>query len=248
MSRQPIPKAMRFRVLSRDGYKCRYCGASAPDVVLHLDHVLAVAKGGRNTDDNLVTACLPCNIGKGVTDATPPVFEIVGNPSGKRPRPRVEFFWSRNYDLEGAPVDDARCIEFPEHSEETHPWEWSEFNSYWAGRKRKWNYSTHGASTMGFSPYEAAMYATEILSMPWSGHKPYFGFCDDLTEQAMNGHLPQYVAPQVMRALHREVITERCGKMTWADEELADYLALQAQTAFGQFIASEHLPWGGRCW
>lgn len=248
MSRQPIPKSMRFRVLSRDGYKCRYCGASPPDVVLHLDHVMAVANGGQNTDDNLVTACLPCNIGKGISDATPPTFEIVGNSAGIKPPPRIEFFWSRDYDRQGGPVDDARCIEYPGHSEETHPWEWEEFNRYWAGRRRKWDYSTHGASTKGFSPYEAAMYSVEILSMPWASHQAYFGFCDDLVEQAIYGRLPQYIAPHVMRALHREVITERCGRMTWAHEELSDYLAAQAQIAFSAFIAREHNSYGGRRW
>lgn len=246
MSRRPIPKSMRFRVLRRDGFKCRYCGAMPPDVVLHLDHVMPVANGGMNSDDNLVTACLPCNIGKGVMSADLPVYEIVGGAELVRPRPRVEFFWSSNYDVRPAPVDDARCIEFPEHPEETHPWEWQEFNRYWYSRKRKWQYSTHGASTSGFSPYEAAMYAAEIMAMPWSSHAAYFNFADDLIEQAGAGRLPQYIAPNVLRGLHPELVTFRCGRMKPDHEDLADYLAKQAVAVFQPFLDREHVPWRRR--
>jgi hypothetical protein len=55
---------LRFKVLSRDNYTCRYCGAKAPDVKLHVDHVIPKALGGRDRLDNLVTACEACNLGK----------------------------------------------------------------------------------------------------------------------------------------------------------------------------------------
>lgn len=55
---------LRFAVLTRDNYTCRYCGAKAPDVKLHVDHAQPKAKGGRDTLDNLVTACQACNLGK----------------------------------------------------------------------------------------------------------------------------------------------------------------------------------------
>lgn len=54
----------RFLVLRRDGFRCRYCGRPAPDVVLHVDHVIARANGGGDDDANLVTACRECNLGK----------------------------------------------------------------------------------------------------------------------------------------------------------------------------------------
>lgn len=59
-----ISKALRFEILTRDGYKCRYCGASAQETTLHIDHVLPRAMGGRDDAANLVTACQPCNSGK----------------------------------------------------------------------------------------------------------------------------------------------------------------------------------------
>jgi len=46
------------------GYICQ-CGRSAPDAVLHVDHVISVADGGQDNTDNLITACSRCNLGKG---------------------------------------------------------------------------------------------------------------------------------------------------------------------------------------
>lgn len=65
--RKPIPKKIRFEVLKRDSFTCQYCGMKAPDVVLHVDHIKPVAKGGANAMTNLVASCLGCNLGKGAT-------------------------------------------------------------------------------------------------------------------------------------------------------------------------------------
>lgn len=66
--RVPISPRTRFAVLKRDGFTCQYCGAGAPDVQLHVDHVRPVSKGGGGGMGNLKTACKDCNIGKGVTE------------------------------------------------------------------------------------------------------------------------------------------------------------------------------------
>jgi 5-methylcytosine-specific restriction endonuclease McrA len=63
--RRTLTKRVRFEILKRDGFACRYCGAKAPDVVLHCDHVHPVSRGGKNELENLVTACRDCNAGKG---------------------------------------------------------------------------------------------------------------------------------------------------------------------------------------
>lgn len=55
---------LRFKVLARDNYTCRYCGAKAPGVVLHVDHVVPRSRGGRDELGNLVAACQACNQGK----------------------------------------------------------------------------------------------------------------------------------------------------------------------------------------
>lgn len=63
--RKPLSKKTRFEVFKRDNFACQYCGATAPDVVLHVDHINPVAGGGDNDILNLITSCQPCNAGKG---------------------------------------------------------------------------------------------------------------------------------------------------------------------------------------
>lgn len=60
----PVSQKLRFEVLKRDKFACRYCGAKAPDAVLHVDHIQPRSKGGTNDLMNLVTACKDCNSGK----------------------------------------------------------------------------------------------------------------------------------------------------------------------------------------
>lgn len=60
-----VNSSLRFEILRRDQFTCRYCGAKAPDVQLHVDHVVSVALGGTDNPENLVTACAECNGGKG---------------------------------------------------------------------------------------------------------------------------------------------------------------------------------------
>lgn len=63
--RRSIGPKKRFEVFKRDRFKCVYCGAATPSVVLEVDHVIPIAEGGSNDISNLVTACKPCNQGKG---------------------------------------------------------------------------------------------------------------------------------------------------------------------------------------
>ncbi len=53
----------RKNILKRDGHKCVYCGRS--DLPFTIDHVIPKSKGGADTWENLVAACLPCNNKKG---------------------------------------------------------------------------------------------------------------------------------------------------------------------------------------
>ena len=63
--REPISLKTRIEVFKRDSFTCQYCGRHAPDVVLELDHIKPVAKGGTNDIMNLITSCFECNRGKG---------------------------------------------------------------------------------------------------------------------------------------------------------------------------------------
>ncbi|MEX0775885.1 MAG: HNH endonuclease [Phycisphaeraceae bacterium] len=68
MARKSLPKKIRFEVLKRDSFQCQYCGASAPNVLLQIDHVKPVANGGTNDILNLITSCTECNSGKGARE------------------------------------------------------------------------------------------------------------------------------------------------------------------------------------
>ena len=59
---------LRQHIKERDGYTCKHCGASVeqePHLLLEIDHIIPVSKGGLTTEDNLQTLCWRCNRSKG---------------------------------------------------------------------------------------------------------------------------------------------------------------------------------------
>ena len=66
--RRSISLGLRYKVLSRDRFKCVKCGVSPSTDInckLHIDHIVPFSKGGLTTLDNLQTLCENCNLGKG---------------------------------------------------------------------------------------------------------------------------------------------------------------------------------------
>ena len=58
---------IRFRVMKRDNFSCRACGASPAlqlGLSLHVDHIKPWSRGGETIDGNLQTLCEACNLGK----------------------------------------------------------------------------------------------------------------------------------------------------------------------------------------
>lgn len=55
----------RRNILARDGHMCQYCGRHFPTQQLSLDHVMPRSRGGQTTWENVVCACLACNVRKG---------------------------------------------------------------------------------------------------------------------------------------------------------------------------------------
>lgn len=72
-----VSRRLRFEILRRDNHSCRYCGRSAPDVPLTVDHVVPVALGGGDEPGNLVAACKDCNSGKSSVPAGAPLVDDV---------------------------------------------------------------------------------------------------------------------------------------------------------------------------
>ena len=62
--RSLMTKKLREYIKCRDEYTCQSCGASTAQqdlLLLEVDHIIPVAKGGLSTEDNLQTLCWKCN-------------------------------------------------------------------------------------------------------------------------------------------------------------------------------------------
>lgn len=69
-----VSNRLRFEIFRRDGFRCTYCGVTAQEVALTIDHVTPVALGGNDHPNNLTTACEPCNSGKSSTLVSSPLL------------------------------------------------------------------------------------------------------------------------------------------------------------------------------
>jgi 5-methylcytosine-specific restriction endonuclease McrA len=69
----------RRNIVKRDGHRCQYCGQSR--TAMTVDHVIPKNRGGDDSWENLVCACVRCNNRKG--DRTP---EEAGLSLRRRPR------------------------------------------------------------------------------------------------------------------------------------------------------------------
>jgi len=61
------PYKLRFSILARDGFRCRYCGRTPQEegIKLNVDHIVPKDKGGNDDPSNLISCCQDCNLGKG---------------------------------------------------------------------------------------------------------------------------------------------------------------------------------------
>ncbi len=62
--RENIPPKLRFEILEKYSHTCQYCGKKPPEVILEVDHIIPISKGGLTQADNLTISCRDCNIGK----------------------------------------------------------------------------------------------------------------------------------------------------------------------------------------
>ncbi len=91
-----IGRSLRYAILSRDSFTCRYCGAQAPHVYLEVDHVVPKSHGGSNDPGNLVTACFDCNRGKKARDASD---DLAGSDWIKSLRDENDYLFDNNEKL-----------------------------------------------------------------------------------------------------------------------------------------------------
>ncbi|MBI2397340.1 MAG: HNH endonuclease [Xanthomonadales bacterium] len=80
----PAPALTNAALFARDRYLCMYCGQHFSRPQLTRDHVLPTSRGGRDVWENVVSACLACNVHKGgrtPQQANMPLLAIPYRPS-----------------------------------------------------------------------------------------------------------------------------------------------------------------------
>lgn len=62
--RSKMTSSLREYIKKRDHYTCQICGDNIyknPDIILEVDHIIPVSKGGETVEYNLQTLCRTCN-------------------------------------------------------------------------------------------------------------------------------------------------------------------------------------------
>ena len=90
MPKQVI-KLSRRSVFARDRHQCQYCTRVFSTDQLTIDHVVPRAQGGRDTWDNLVTACVRCNARKGGRTPTQASMSLARAPHRPTRSPLIDL-------------------------------------------------------------------------------------------------------------------------------------------------------------
>lgn len=101
-------KLTRRNIYFRDANTCQYCGRrfKAPD--LNIDHVVPKSRGGRDSWENLVCACVPCNIRKANKTPREAGMSLVRKPKEPALDPMISLhLGKRKYASWRAFLDDA---------------------------------------------------------------------------------------------------------------------------------------------
>ena len=95
MIKRPRPerKLTRLEVFNRDQYTCQYCGKESRQ--LTLDHVIPRYKGGEQSWENVVSACIPCNRRKAGRTPEEAQMRLLRQPN--RPRGSMPFYIPYHY-------------------------------------------------------------------------------------------------------------------------------------------------------
>lgn len=79
----------RRNVLARDDHLCQYCGRRFPTHLLSIDHVVPRSRGGETTWENVVCACIACNVKKGGHTPYEAHMKLVRTPVRPRRNPML---------------------------------------------------------------------------------------------------------------------------------------------------------------
>jgi 5-methylcytosine-specific restriction endonuclease McrA len=88
LPRQSV-KFNRRNIYARDRSRCQYCGKKFTPAELSLDHVLPRTLGGKTTWENIVCACLACNVRKGGRTPEQASMKLISVPIKPRRSPVI---------------------------------------------------------------------------------------------------------------------------------------------------------------
>ncbi|MEW6250086.1 MAG: HNH endonuclease [Planctomycetota bacterium] len=80
-------KLNRRNLFARDQNRCQYCGKRYPTSELSLDHIIPRSRGGTNSWENIVCACIRCNVKKGGRTPAEASMKLIGTPAKPRRSP-----------------------------------------------------------------------------------------------------------------------------------------------------------------
>lgn len=84
-------KFNRRNIYARDQNRCQYCGKKFSSTELSLDHVVPRSHNGPTTWENVVCACLKCNVRKGGRTPAQAAMALVKKPAKPRFNPVIHM-------------------------------------------------------------------------------------------------------------------------------------------------------------
>jgi 5-methylcytosine-specific restriction endonuclease McrA len=84
-------KFNRRNIFARDNNQCQYCGRKYATSELSLDHVIPRSQGGQSTWDNIVCACVNCNVRKGGRTPKEAHMSLIRKPEKPKRSPMLNL-------------------------------------------------------------------------------------------------------------------------------------------------------------
>ncbi len=81
----------RRNLFARDSNICQYCGENFPTSELSLDHVMPRSRGGETSWENIVCACVECNVRKGGRTPSEAGMKLIRHPAKPKRSPLLSL-------------------------------------------------------------------------------------------------------------------------------------------------------------
>jgi 5-methylcytosine-specific restriction endonuclease McrA len=90
MPKQTV-KFNRRNIFARDNNQCQYCGKRFPTSELSLDHISPRSQGGVSSWENIVCACVECNVRKGGRTPKQAHMSLIRKPEKPKRSPMLNL-------------------------------------------------------------------------------------------------------------------------------------------------------------